>query len=61
MEREGEKNYKCCCSPTSAAQFFGLRRAGEVEFVIIASKGGRLVCVCVCVGWEGDNKETLLN
>lgn len=46
MEREGgggeKKNYKCCYSPSPAAQFFGLRRAGEVEFVIIAREGGWL-------------------
>lgn len=42
MEREGGKNYKCYYSPTPAAQFFGLRRAGEVEFVIIARQGGWL-------------------
>lgn len=41
MERE-EKNYKCSYSPTLAAQFSGLRRAGEVEFVIIARERGAI-------------------
>lgn len=41
MERE-EKNYKCSYSPTPAAQFAGLRRAGEVEFVIIARERGAI-------------------
>lgn len=41
MERE-EKNYKCSYSPTPAAQFSGLRRAGEVEFVIIARERGAI-------------------
>lgn len=42
-----KKNYKCRYSPSPAAQFSGLRRAGEVEFVIIAREGG------------ADNKGTL--